>query len=100
MSLPMTNESSLLLSPALKQKYEDRRNTSHVWQHMKKSLDHKKIVCSFENCSKVYTESTSTRVALSRNHLKVEHKINKLSLEESDSEFENTISPKVIRLSD
>ncbi|RMZ96875.1 hypothetical protein BpHYR1_008758, partial [Brachionus plicatilis] len=92
MSLPMTSESALLLSPGSKRKNEERRNTSHVWQHMKKDPEQKKIVCVYENCSKFYAESTSTRVL--GNHLKVEHNVTKPSFEDSDSEFENITSPK------
>lgn len=98
MSLPMTSESALLLSPGSKRKNEERRNTSHVWQHMKKNPEQKKIVCVYENCSKFYAESTSTRVLA--NHLKVEHNVTKPSFEDSDSEFENITSPKVIRVSE
>ncbi|RMZ98630.1 hypothetical protein BpHYR1_049958, partial [Brachionus plicatilis] len=43
LSLPMTSESALLLSPRSKRKNEERRNTSHVWQHMKKNPEQKKI---------------------------------------------------------
>ncbi|RNA24621.1 hypothetical protein BpHYR1_002669 [Brachionus plicatilis] len=76
MSLPMTSESALLLSPGSKRKNEEGRNTSHVWQHMKKNP-----------YSKVYAESTNTRVLA--NHLKVEHNVLKPSFEDVDSEFEN-----------
>ncbi|RNA03375.1 hypothetical protein BpHYR1_003659 [Brachionus plicatilis] len=75
MSLPMTSESALLLSPGSKRKNEER-----------------------QNCSKFYAESTSTKVLA--NHLKVEHNVSKPSFQDSDSEFENITSPKVIRVSD
>ncbi|RNA20434.1 zinc finger BED domain-containing 4-like, partial [Brachionus plicatilis] len=75
-------ESALLLSPGSKRKNEERRDT----------------ICVYENCSKFYAESTSTRVLA--NHLKVEHNVTKPSFEDSDSEFENITSPKVIRVSE
>ncbi|RNA02577.1 hypothetical protein BpHYR1_031803 [Brachionus plicatilis] len=43
-------------------------------------------------------QSTSTRVLA--NHLKVEHNVTNPSFEDSDSEFENFTSPKVIRVSE
>ncbi|RNA44104.1 hypothetical protein BpHYR1_031199 [Brachionus plicatilis] len=84
MSLPMTSELALLLSPGSKRKNEERRNTSHV--------------SVYENCSKFYAESTSTKVLA--NHLKVEHNVTKPSFEDFDSEFVNITSPKVIRVSE
>ncbi|RNA29517.1 hypothetical protein BpHYR1_014886 [Brachionus plicatilis] len=95
----MTSELALLLSPGSNRKNEERRNTSHVWQHMKKNFWTKKKVCVYENCSKVYAESTSTSRVVA-NHLKVEHNVIKPPFEDSDSEFENITSPKVIRVLD
>ncbi|RNA01966.1 hypothetical protein BpHYR1_036374 [Brachionus plicatilis] len=75
-----TAELALLLSPGSNRKNEER-------------------LCVYENCSKVYAESTSTSRVLA-NHLKVEHNVIKPSFEDSDSEFENITSPKVIRVLD
>lgn len=101
---PTTSEASAntsqsqVVSPGTKRKSDERRNTSHVWLHMEKVNEQQKIRCKVGDCSKIYSDSTSTRVL--SNHLKVEHKIAKQSLDSSDSEQETVTSPKNIRLSE
>ena len=101
---PTTSEASYntsqsqVVSPGTKRKNDERRNISHVWQYMEKINEQKKIRCKVADCSKVYSDSTSTRVL--RDHLTNDHKISKQTLEGSESEQESVTSPKNLRMTE